>query len=231
MEPAVNNFNFYNTTRIVFGKGQIAELPSLIPKDRIVYMTYGGGSIKRNGTYEQVMNALKGYEVHEFGGIEANPDFDTLIKAVAEIKKFDMDRVMLLAVGGGSVADGTKFIAAACRYTDSDDLWNLVLTGCSTIKNALPIGVVLTLPAVGISVIGEWQTGSESDAVGTISRRALKAKLPISNPLLFPKFAILDPMTSMSLPERQTTNGVVDSFIHVCEQYITTCQSECCYEV
>ena len=104
---AVNNFNFANITRIVFGKGQIAQLPTLIPKDRIVYMTYGGGSIKRNGTYDQVMTALKGYEIHEFGGIEANPDFDTLVKAVAEIKKLDMDRVYLLAVGGGSVADGT----------------------------------------------------------------------------------------------------------------------------
>ena len=156
MEPFMNNFNYANPTRIIFGKGQIAELSSLIPKDRIVYMTYGMGSIKRNGTYEQVMNALKGYEVHEFGGIEANPDFDTLIKAVAEIKKLDMDRVTLLAVGGGSVADGTKFIAAACRYTDSEDAWNMVLTGCSTIKDALPLGVVLTLPAVGISVIGEW---------------------------------------------------------------------------
>ena len=180
-----------------------------------MYMTYGGGSIKRNGTYEQVMNALKGYEVHEFGGIEANPDFDTLVKAVAEIKQMDMDRVTLLAVGGGSVADGTKFIAAACKYTDSDDLWNLVLTGASTIKDALPIGVVLTLPA----------TGSESDNSGMISRRALKEKLPIQHNLLLPKFAILDPMTTMSLPERQTTNGVVDSFVHVCEQYITTCQN------
>ena len=231
MEPAVNNFNFANTTRIVFGKGQIAELPSLIPKDRIVYMTYGGGSIKRNGTYEQVINALKGYEVHEFGGIEANPDFDTLIKAVAEIKQMDMDRVMLLAVGGGSVADGTKFIAAACKYPDPDGLWDMVLSGGSVIKDALPLGVVLTLPAVGISVIGESQTGSESDTGFVISRRSMKMKLGILNDLLLPKFAILDPMTTMSLPERQTTNGVVDSFVHVCEQYITTCQSECCYEV
>ena len=231
MEPAVNNFNFANTTRIVFGKGQIAELPSLIPKDRIVYMTYGGGSIKRNGTYEQVMNALKGYEVHEFGGIEANPDFDTLIKAVAEIKQLDMDRVMLLAVGGGSVADGTKFIAAACRYPDPDGLWDMVLSGGSVIKDALPLGVVLTLPAVGISVIGEWQTGSESNRGAMISRRSMKMKLGIKNFILYPKFAILDPMTTMSLPERQTTNGVIDSFVHVCEQYITTCQSECCYEV
>ena len=149
---AVNNFNYANTTRIIFGKGQIAQLPSLIPKDRIVYMTYGGGSIKRNGTYDQVMTALKGYEIHEFGGIEANPDFDTLVKAVAEIKKLDMDRVYLLAVGGGSVADGTKFISAACKYTDSEDLWNLVLTGAHTITDALPIGVVLTLPAVCYSL-------------------------------------------------------------------------------
>ena len=155
MVPTVRNFNYANITRIIFGKGQIAELPSLIPKDRIVYMTYGGGSIKRNGTYEQVMNALKGYEVHEFGGIEANPDFDTLIKAVAEIKKLDMDRVMLLAVGGGSVADGTKFIAAACKYPDPENLWNIVVSAGSVIKDALPVGVVLTLPAVGISVIGE----------------------------------------------------------------------------
>ena len=145
---AVNNFNFANTTRIIFGKGQIAKLPTQIPKDRIVYMTYGGGSIKRNGTYDQVMAALKGYEIHEFCGIEANPDFDTLMKAVEEIKKMDMDRVFLLAVGGGSVADGTKFIAAACRWNQSNDPWDLVLNTASTIKDALPIGVVLTLPAV-----------------------------------------------------------------------------------
>ena len=145
---AVNNFNFANTTRIVFGKGQIAQLPTLIPKDRIVYMTYGGGSIKRNGTYDQVMTALKGYEVHEFGGIEANPDFDTLMKAVAEIKKLDVNRVYLLAVGGGSVADGTKLIAAASKWDKTNDPWDLVLQTAYTITDALPIGVVLTLPAV-----------------------------------------------------------------------------------
>ena len=152
MMKAVNNFNFANTTRIVFGKGQIAQLPTLIPKDRIVYMTYGGGSIKRNGTYDQVMTALKGYEVHEFGGIEANPDFDTLIKAVAEIKKLDMDRVYLLAVGGGSVADGTKLIAAASKWDKTNDPWDLVLQTAYTITDALPIGVVLTLPAVCCSL-------------------------------------------------------------------------------
>ena len=149
---AVNNFNFANITRIVFGKGQIAQLPTLIPKDRIVYMTYGGGSIKRNGTYDQVMTALKGYEVHEFGGIEANPDFDTLMKAVAEIKKLDVNRVYLLAVGGGSVADGTKLIAAASKWDKTNDPWDLVLQTAYTITDALPIGVVLTLPAVCCSL-------------------------------------------------------------------------------
>lgn len=145
----ISNFNFANPTRIVFGKGQIVQLSNLIPKDKIVYMTYGGGSIKRNGVYDQVMEALKGYEVHEFGGIEANPDFDTLKKAVYEIHKLDMSRVFLLSVGGGSICDGTKFIAGACLYKDSEDLWDMVMTHAATCKEALPMGVVLTLPAVG----------------------------------------------------------------------------------
>ena len=113
-------------------------------------MTYGGGSIKHNGVYDQVKEALKDYEMYEFGGIEANPDFDTLKKAVYEIRKLDMDRVFLLAVGGGSVCDGTKFIAGACKYTDSEDLWDMVMSHCATCKEALPMGVVLTLPAVSI---------------------------------------------------------------------------------
>ena len=151
----ISNFNFANPTRIVFGKGQIAQLPNLIPKGKIVYMTYGGGSIKRNGVYEQVKEALKDYEVHEFGGIEANPDFDTLKKAVYEIRKLDMSRVFLLAVGGGSICDGTKFISGACLYKDSEDLWDMILTHASTIKESLPMGVVLTLPAVGNGMNGD----------------------------------------------------------------------------
>lgn len=144
----ISNFNYANPTRIVFGKGEIKKLSELVPKNAIVFMTYGGGSIKRNGVYDQVMEALKGYEIVEFGGIEANPDFDTLVKAVDVVKKLDMSRVFLLAVGGGSVADGTKFIAAACKYTKSDDLWNLVLAGGSDLEDALPMGCVMTLPAV-----------------------------------------------------------------------------------
>ena len=150
----VKNFNYANPTRIVFGKGEIKRLSELVPKNSIVFMTYGGGSIKRNGVYDQVMDALKGYEIIEFGGIEANPDFDTLVKAVDIVKKLDMSRVFLLAVGGGSVADGTKFIAAACKYTKSEDLWNLVLAGGSDLEDALPMACVMTLPAVCVSSNG-----------------------------------------------------------------------------
>ena len=148
MSEEFRNFDYANPTRIVFGKGQIARLPEIIPKDALVFMTYGGGSIKKNGVYDQVMNALKGYEVIEFGGIEANPDFDTLVKAVAILHTLDMDRVFLLAVGGGSVADGTKFIAAAAKYTKSNNLWDMVLAAGADLTDALPLGCVMTLPAV-----------------------------------------------------------------------------------
>ncbi|CBK21000.2 uncharacterized protein [Blastocystis hominis] len=213
MSCGIGNFNYANPTRILFGRGQIAQLPNLIDKDRLVFMTYGGGSIKRNGVYDQVMKALEGYEIIEFGGIEANPDFDTLVKAVDQIRKLDMSRVFLLAVGGGSVADGTKFIAAACQYTKSEDLWELVLSAGAGVEVAIPMGCVMTLPA----------TGSESNWGAVISRRALNCKYSIYSPLLFPQWSILDPDTTMSLPLRQTINGVIDSIVHVCEQYLTTC--------
>lgn len=142
------NFDFCNQTRVVFGKNQISKLSELIPKDRIVFITYGGGSIKRNGVYEQVKTALEGYEIMEFGGIEPNPDFDTLMKAVKIIRTLDLNRVLLLSVGGGSVNDGTKFIAGACCLEREEDAWDMVLTGCSKITKALPIGCILTLPAV-----------------------------------------------------------------------------------
>ena len=148
MESAIYNFDFANPTRVIFGKGQIAKLPELIPKDRIVFMTYGGGSIKRNGVYDQVKKALEGYEVMEFGGIEANPDFDTLMKAVRIIKTLDMSRVHLLSVGGGSVNDGTKLIAAACFCETEEDAWKIVYTHGCGITKALPIGCIMTLPAV-----------------------------------------------------------------------------------
>lgn len=150
MLACMRNFNFANTTRIVFGKGQIAKLPKLIPSGKKILMTYGGGSIKRNGVYQQVMTALQGYDVTEFGGIEANPDFDTAIKAVDIVKKIGVDDCFLLAVGGGSVADGTKFIAAASKYTKTADPWDMVKSGGKGIESAVPMGCVMTLPAVSV---------------------------------------------------------------------------------
>ena len=148
MLSGMKNFNYANITRIVFGKGQIAKLPKLIPKDKQVLVTYGGGSIKRNGVYNQVMDALKGYSVTEFGGIEANPDFDTVVKAVDVVKSMGVDNTFLLAVGGGSVADGTKFIAAASKYSATPDPWDMVTSGGKGIASAVPLGCVMTLPAV-----------------------------------------------------------------------------------
>lgn len=150
MLSGMKNFNYANITRIVFGKGQIAKLPKLIPKNKQVLVTYGGGSIKRNGVYNQVMDALKDYSVTEFGGIEANPDFDTVVKAVDVVKKMGVDNTFLLAVGGGSVADGTKFIAAASKYTATSDPWDMVTLGGKGIVGAVPLGCVMTLPAVAI---------------------------------------------------------------------------------
>lgn len=148
MQTGMRNFNYANITRIVFGKGQIAKLPTLIPPEKKVLLTYGGGSIKRNGVYNQVTAALKDYDVTEFSGIEANPDYDTVIKAVDTVKKIGADNVFLLAVGGGSVSDGTKFIAAASKYTKTVDPWDMVTSGGKGITGAVPMGCVMTLPAV-----------------------------------------------------------------------------------
>ncbi|KAK8793327.1 hypothetical protein WA158_004686 [Blastocystis sp. Blastoise] len=207
----IGNFNYANITRIVFGKGQIASLNTLIPSGKTVFLTYGGGSIKRNGVYDQCMKALKNYKVVEFGGIEANPDFDTLTKAVDQIKKIGAHNVFALAVGGGSVVDGTKFIAAASVYEHSKDLWNILETQGSFVTSALPFGCVLTLAA----------TGSESNGNAVISWRAKNIKTNFGSSHTYPQFAILDPETMYSLPVGQTANGVVDAIVHVCEQYIT----------
>ena len=210
------NFNYENPTRIVFGKGQIAELPNLIPKDKKILLCYGGGSIKRNGVYDQCMAALAGYEVTEFGGIEANPDYETLLKAINILRENGADQYYVLAVGGGSVADGCKLICAAAVYDKSTDYYqDLCIEGGAKCERALPLGVVLTLPA----------TGSESNGNAVISYRAKHMKYIFFSTLTYPKFAIMDPETTMSLPDRQTINGVVDSFVHVCEQYVTDCRN------
>ena len=202
----MNNFDFYNPTHIVFGKDRIKELSSLVPNYSRVLILYGGGSVKRFGTLERVKEALGDRSVFEFSGIEPNPKYETLIKAVDLIKKEKID--FLLAVGGGSVIDGTKFISLACNY--DGDLTDVLLREVSgKIKKALPIGVVLTLPA----------TGSEMNSGGVITYD--KGKFVIGNPLVFPKFSILEPEITFTLPKTQVANGVVDTFIHVVEQYVT----------
>lgn len=199
------NFSFQNQTRIHFGEGQIATISTEIPKDAKVLVVYGGGSIKNNGVYDQVVNALKDHTWFEFSGIEPNPKYDTLMKAQAVIKEHNIDYI--LAVGGGSVADGCKFIAAAALFT-GDDPWD-ILAKQQPIESALPIGVVLTLPA----------TGSETNTNAVVTRDG--NKLPFSSPAVRPQFAVLDPAVTLSLSDRQISNGVVDAFIHTMEQYLT----------
>lgn len=205
----MDNFTFYNPTRIVFGTGTIAKLSKLVPKKATVLLLYGGGSIKQNGVYDQVMAALKKNMVLEFGGIEANPDYDTLMRAVKVVRKKKID--FLLAVGGGSVIDGTKFISLAALL-DEGDPWQIVAGSLAkNLKQAIPFGTVLTLPA----------TGSEMNHNAVISRRSIQEKLSFSSDLVFPQFSILDPETTYSLPQKQIRNGIVDAYVHVMEQYLT----------
>ena len=202
----MKNFSFHNPTRIVFGEQQISELPQLIPEGARILVTYGGGSIHHNGVYQQVADALTSTVWLEFGGIEPNPSFDTLLKAVDFLQKEQLDYI--LAVGGGSVIDGSKFIAAAACY--EGDSWDL-LTGKAKVQQALPLGCVLTLPA----------TGSESNGNSVVTRYSTQEKIAFSSPLVYPQFAVLDPTVTYSLPPRQVANGVVDAFVHVMEQYLT----------
>ncbi len=200
------NFSYQNPTRIVFGEGQISQLATLVPKGSKVLLTYGGGSIKHNGVYQQVMQALDGFEVVEFSGIEPNPSFETLLKAVDIVKTQGIN--YLLPVGGGSVIDGTKFIAAAALY--QGDPWD-ILAKRAPISAALPLGCVLTLPA----------TGTESNGNSVVTRYSTQQKLSFASPLVYPQFAVLDPTVTYSLPPKQVANGVVDAFVHVMEQYMT----------
>ncbi|NLY12286.1 MAG: iron-containing alcohol dehydrogenase [Gammaproteobacteria bacterium] len=201
------NFDFYNPTRISFGQGRIAELDRFVPASAHVMVLYGGQSAQRTGTLDEVKNALGARQVHLFGGVEANPTYEKLMEAVEIVRAEQID--FLLAVGGGSVIDGTKFVAAAALY--ADEPWNILLSGGRDIKQALPMGAVLTLAA----------TGSEMNNGSVITRQSLQAKLPFHNDLVFPQFSILDPTKSFTLPERQVANGVVDAFVHVMEQYLT----------
>jgi len=200
------NFTFQNPTKILFGKGQIATIAREIPREQRVLITYGGGSIKRNGVYGQVMAALAGRTVFEFAGIEPNPTYETLMEAVRVAREQNID--FLLAVGGGSVIDGTKFIAAAAPF--EGEPWD-ILAKHARIERALPLGSVLTLPA----------TGSEMNSGSVVTRRTTQDKLAFMHPLVYPRFSVLDPSTTLTLPPRQIGNGVVDAYTHIMEQYLT----------
>ena len=205
----MRNFEFYNPVRICFGKGEIVQLSKLVPKGANILLTYGGGSIKKNGIYDQVMKALIGFNVVEFSGIEANPHYETLMKGVALVKEHKID--FLLAVGGGSVLDGTKFIAAAALWEGSDPWEILSRRSEMHVDKALPIGTVLTLPA----------TGSEMNGNSVVTRWETHDKLAFDSEHVMPRFSILDPEVVFSLPQIQVANGIVDAFIHVMEQYLT----------
>lgn len=199
-------FHYHNPTHILFGQGQIANINRIITQDQKVLVLYGGGSIKRNGVYDQVAEALTGYQWLEFAGVEPNPTKETLDKAVALVKAEAID--FILAVGGGSVIDGAKYVAAAACY--DGDGWDIV-TGAHKISAALPLGAILTLPA----------TGSESNSGSVISKAETQDKLSFMSPYVQPVFAVMDPDTMKTLPEWQLKNGIVDAWVHICEQYLT----------
>jgi len=208
----MDNFNFYNPTQIAFGKDQLSQLNDLVPADATVLITYGGGSVKKFGTLDRVKEELAkaNRTVLEYGGIEANPQFSTLMGAVEIARKEEVD--FLLALGGGSVMDGTKFVALAAGSPEligkEREIMNHGFVPVPS-EAAIPLGTVVTLPA----------TGSEMNGFAVISDG--DDKLPVFSPLCFPKFSILDPELTYTLPEHQVVNGVVDTFVHVLEQYVT----------
>lgn len=207
----MENFDYYNPTKVVFGKDNYQRIPEEIANHtngKKVLLTFGGGSIKKNGVYDRVMNALKDFDVSEFGGIEPNPEYGTLMKAVELVNTQAIDFV--LAVGGGSVIDGTKFIVSAAKY--EGDPWDvLIKKDGASFTNAVPFGTVLTLPA----------TGSEMNSGAVISRSEYKEKRTMGGPQGFPKFSFLDPTVVSTLPKRQIANGITDAYMHTLEQYLT----------
>ena len=201
------NFDFYNPTRILFGTDKIPELARWVPADARVLLLYGGGSAQKTGTLDQVKTALGERTFFEFGGIEPNPTYETLMRAVEQVKRDNID--FLLAVGGGSVIDGSKFVAAAACFAGGP--WSILETHGRSITAALPLGAVLTLPA----------TGSEMNSGAVVTRKATQTKLAFSSVHCFPVFSVLDPTKTYTLPTQQIANGIVDAFVHTVEQYLT----------
>ncbi len=204
------NFDFYNPTRIIFGTDRLERIDKYVPAEATVLITYGGGSAQKSGLIDKVKTVLGNRKVYEFGGIEPNPRYETLIKAVEIIRNENID--FMLAVGGGSVIDGTKFISLASFYDgDPHDLlkYGFAPITSDVVKKTVPFGTVLTLPA----------TGSEMNSGAVISYE--HGKYPVMSELAFPVFSILDPTTTFSLPKIQVANGVIDAFVHTTEQYLT----------
>lgn len=200
------NFSYANPTQIHFGQGQIASLSNLVDQTENILLVYGTGSIKSNGIYQQVEQALKNHTYYEFSGIKPNPSAEYLKDAIDLAREKNIS--LILAIGGGSVIDAAKFIAAAAKYSgDSED----ILRQKHQVTSAISLGVILTLPA----------TGSESNAVSVITLTDSQEKLHFHSVSIQPKFAILDPDTMKSLPKHQLINGIVDAWVHICEQYIT----------
>ncbi|MFK8137685.1 MAG: iron-containing alcohol dehydrogenase [Bdellovibrionales bacterium] len=202
----MNSFQFYNPVKIYFGENQIKEFAPELEKAQRVLLVYGGGSIKKNGVYDACMQACHGKTVFEYSGIEPNPEYETLMKAVRLARTEKVDYI--IAAGGGSVIDGTKFISAAIPF--EGEPWDIP-TKNPDIKNVIPFGCIQTLPA----------TGSEMNCFSVVSRSEQGLKVGFGNPMLYPKFSVLDPLTTKTLPDHYVANGVVDSFVHVLEQYLT----------
>ncbi len=204
----MQNFDFHNPTRIVFGKDRIADLDKLVPAHAKVLILVGGSSAEKTGTLAEVRQALGERQHATFSGIEPNPSYETSMQAVQQVKDGNFD--FLLAVGGGSVIDAVKFIAAAALF-EGGDAWSILQKHGRNIAQALPFGTVLTLPA----------TGSEMNNGGVITRRSMGAKLTFASPHCHPVFSVLDPTKTYTLPAKQLANGVVDAFVHTIEQYLT----------
>jgi len=201
------NFSYRNPVKVIFGSGSCAQITKEVPSGSRVLITYGGGSIKRNGTFDEVKTALSNHEVFEFGGIEPNPSVETLLQALNVIKQEQINYI--LAVGGGSVIDGSKFLAAIAL--EENDPIEVLRTRGRSIRRALPLGVVVTLAA----------TGSETNSAAVVTELSTHTKTGFFSPHIYPQFAVMDPTKTLTLPTRQVSNGVVDAFVHVMEQYLT----------
>lgn len=203
----MQNFTYQNPTKLIFGKDQVEQLKVEVPQyGKKVLLVYGGGSIKRSGLYDRVLRVLNeiGAQVFELAGVEPNPRVSTARKGIDLCKREGIE--FLLAVGGGSVIDCTKLIAAGTKY--NGDAWDFV-TGKAEAKTALPFGVVLTLAA----------TGSEMNCGSVITNWETNEKYGWGSPAIFPKFSILDPVNTFTVPKNQTVYGMVDMMVHVCEHY------------